>query len=103
MKLYIYTYASFADELARTDWTKDDAGAFGVFFSQYGPSGDQVGIGVIDIPADEIKSAICGRDTIVQRAVAAFDAEAQGLRAECEAKCMKIEKSKQSLLALEAS
>ena len=80
MKLYIYTYASFADELARTDWTKNDDGKIGVYFSRYEPSGDQVGLGVIDIPADEIKSAICGRDTIVQRAVAAFDAEAQGLR-----------------------
>jgi len=102
MKLYIYTYASFADELSRTDWTKDDAGKYGAFFAMHKPTGDQIELGVLDIPGDEIQAAICGRDVIVQRAVSAFDAEARAMRVECEVKCMKIEQRKQSLLALEA-
>ena len=101
MKLYIYTYASFADEVSRTDWTKDDDGNYGVFFSTNKPAGEQIELGVLDIPGDEIQAAICGRDVIVQRAVSAFDAEARAMRVECEVKCMKIEQRKQSLLALE--
>ena len=103
MKLYLYTYASCVDSVSRIDWTQDSVDTFGVFFSKDKPDGQQIALGEIAIPSDALQAAICGRDAIVQRAIVAFDAEKQGLRAECEAKCMTIEKRKQSLLALEAS
>jgi len=103
MKLYLYTYASCVDSVSKIDWTKPGTDTFGVFFSTTKPEDTRIPIGEIDIPNDALQAAICGRDSMVQRAVAAFDAEAQNLRAECEVECMKIEKRKQNLLALEAS